>query len=205
MTVLAIGTSTLAHAVHYSVLGVGLLGLVALLGPHLVPWSAATRSRDDHQHRVDLLRAELAGTTVLTRTQVARTGTGTRTGRLLPIAIMSSASAASVHAALGPEHFRERALFGLFFATAALAQMGWAVAMTVHPTGTLLKAAVVGNAVTIALWALTRTVGLPGGLLPDPEPVGFWDLVCTAGELVVVATCVALLLQGTVTNNRRER
>jgi hypothetical protein len=43
------------------------------------------------------------------------------------------------------------------------------------------------------LWAITRTVGLPFGLLPTPEPIGALDLCCGGWEAVVVLTGVQLL------------
>ena len=113
----------------------------------------------------------------------------------LPLAVVSSAAAAGVHAVVGPAHFRESTLFGVFFAAAALAQMAWSVAMVIRPTRTLLTAAAVGNSAVLMLWLVTRTIGLPG-LLPQPEEVGPWDLTCGIWELVVVIAAVQILRAG---------
>jgi hypothetical protein len=112
---------------------------------------------------------------------------------LLPLAVVSSAAAAGVHAAVGPAHFRESTLFGLFFAISALLQLVWAGAVSVHCTRWLLTLGALGNVSVLVLWGITRTIGLPFGLLPEPEAVGPWDLACAGWELTVACTCVALL------------
>ncbi|WP_300540628.1 hypothetical protein [uncultured Nocardioides sp.] len=112
---------------------------------------------------------------------------------LLPLAVVSSTAAAGVHAAMGPLHFREATLFGLFFAGAALAQLGWTALVLRSVTPALLRAGMALNLGCVVLWAATRAWGLPLGLMPTPEPVGPWDLTAAAWELGVVAACAALL------------
>ena len=51
----------------------------------------------------------------------------------------------------------------------------------------------VGNVAVLALWGVTRTIGLPFGLLPGPEAVGPWDVACAGWELIVVGCCISLL------------
>jgi hypothetical protein len=197
-----------AHGIHYAVVGVGILGLVALLSPQFL---AETRApRDEHEARVRALRSTMARSglaadnlpaTALDPIQVAtqeirlsRAPVLTAAQRvLLPLAVVSSAAAAGVHAAVGPEHFRESALFGLFFAASALAQLVWSAAVAVHASRLLLMWGALGNLSVIGLWAVTRTIGLPFGLLPAPEALGPWDVACAAWELVVVCGCIAML------------
>ena len=108
----------------------------------------------------------------------------------------ASAGAGLVHALVCPEHFREALSYGLFFALAASAQVAWAWLAWRGLTTRLLWWALLGNAAVIALWAVTRTVGLPIG--PEPgvaEAVGGADLVACALELYVVAAA-ALALSG---------
>lgn len=196
MTVMTVSASTVAHAVHYAVLAIGLLGLVALLGPH---WLGANRPhppRDEHEQRVAALHQQLASGSFSTATRTMPSPTVAKRlggGAALTIAVISSAAAAAVHAAVGPEHFDESLLFGLFFATAATAQLIWALWMTLAPTRTLLLIGAVGNAGVLVLWLVTRTVGLPFGLLPKPEGVGAWDLCCVVWEIVVVAASAQAL------------
>ncbi len=198
MTVLSLEASMLAHGVHYAILGVGLLGLLALLGPQLLGRAVAQAPRDDHDRRVLEVQHQIArgslGVAIAPAPAlpappppVVRFGAG-----LLPMAVVSSAAAAGAHAAVGPVHFDEQVLFGLFFLGSASAQILWSVAIVLRPSRTLLRAAVVGNTAVLALWVATRTAGLPG-LMPQPEAVGPWDLSCAAWELTVVLACAHLL------------
>ena len=61
----SIGASSLAHGVHYTVLGIGLLGLFALLAPGASGRHRMSADADDHERRVAALRQSLAaGATV---------------------------------------------------------------------------------------------------------------------------------------------
>ena len=193
-------TSVVAHGIHYTVVGVGLVGLLALIGPQLVGGRRTPSVHDEHSLRVLALTDQISsgrlGATATPALHVAwaRSEVSDHVRTLyLPLAVVSSAAAAGVHAAVGPVHFREGLAFGLFFAVAALAQVGWSVAMAFRPTRTLLVAVVVGNTAVLLLWLFTRTIGLPG-LLPGPEAVGLWDLCCGAWELTVVVAAGRVLL-----------
>jgi hypothetical protein len=99
-----------------------------------------------------------------------------------------SATAAAVHAQVGPEHFWESAAFGVFFLGAAAAQAAWAVAVCRRPGRTVLLAGAAANAAFAALWAVSRTIGVPFG--PQawrPEAVSQPDVVATLLELSIVA------------------
>ena len=107
------------------------------------------------------------------------------------VAVVSSTAAAGVHAAAGPGHFAEGPLVGGFFVVAALAQLAWAVLVLRRGLAPGLSwAGVVGNLAVVALWVVTRTVGLPVGPV-EVEPVGAWDVAATVWELAVVAGCAA--------------
>lgn len=198
MTDLAVsaGAGSLAHGVHYTVLGIGLLGLVVLLAPGR---RSAPDPEDEHAVRVQALReAVMAGTLGGSRTAAPPapprpTRTAPLSSRLwLPVAVVSCTAAAGVHAAVGPAHFREQAILGVFFAVTTMTQMTWAVLVVVRPSPQLLTLGMLGNAALIGLWAITRTVGLPG-ILPGPEEVGSWDLACVSWELLAIIACVPAL------------
>jgi hypothetical protein len=191
-------TVSVAHAIHYAVLAVGLVGLLALLAPRFAP---VRRTADEHELRVVALAGQISAGTL---GQTAHTATGWSgpagrsrpdavSGTLLPLALVSSAAAAAVHATIGPEHFREQVVFGIFFALAATAQIAWSCAMVARPGRRLVAMAALGNAGVLALWLITRTAGLPFGLLPRPESIGPWDAACALWELVVVGACLQLL------------
>jgi hypothetical protein len=194
--------SVLAHGIHYAIVGVGVVGLVALLLPRFL--TTPTPPRDKHEARVLALRAALtthdlatdSPATTFDPPQVARLrvpGLTTAQRVLLPLAVVSSAAAAGVHAAVGPAHFRQATLIGLFFAGSALAQLVWAGVVAVSCSRALLVVAALGNIAVLALWGITRTIGLPFGLLPGPEAVGPWDVACGGWELIVACSCIALL------------
>jgi hypothetical protein len=188
------GAGSVAHGVHYTVLGIGLLGLVVLLAPG----RRSARVQDEHALRVEALRHQVAvgalgGRHAALPALPPAFSEVSLVGRLwLPLAVISCTAAAGVHAAVGPAHFREKVVLGLFFAVATVAQLAWSIAVVVRPSDLLLRLGALGNAALIALWVVTRTVGLPG-LLPGPEEVGSWDLACVGWELVAVITCLPLL------------
>ncbi len=191
-------TSVVAHGIHYGVVGVGLAGLVALLGPQLVGGRRAS-IRDEHDLRVLALTVQISAGRLGVRATPSRPASVPWSEAVddvralyLPLAVVSSAAAAGVHAAVGPAHFREGVLLGMFFASAALAQVGWALAMAVRPSRPLLVAAVAGNSAVLLLWLVTRTIGLPG-VLPGPEALGTWDVLCGVWELTVVLAAVHIL------------
>ena len=109
-----------------------------------------------------------------------------------------SAGAGILHlAVLGP-HLRKFWLFGVFFAVAALGQLGWALLVMMRPSRRVWLAGAVGNALVILLWILSRTVGLPlGAEAGQAEPVGFVDALSTAYEALVVAGAAALAWSAT--------
>lgn len=185
--------SLLAHGVHYALVAGGLVGVAWLLLPQLR--SAGAGGTSDHDRRVALLRRAVADGTLLSLGPTAppRPTYAADAALLLPVAVVASAAAAGVHAAMGPAHFRTATLFGLFFAASSIAQLAWTARVLHRPGRTLLELGVALNVGCVLLWALTRTLGLPLGLMPSPEPLGPWDLAAAGWELAVVAACVALL------------
>ncbi len=211
MIELSVQSASFAHAIHYGVVAVGLLGVLALLGPQLIGGRRSGPPRDDHALQVSALATQIASGRLGSAT-MPPTGVAPRSQRpvrdicevgvlYLPVAVVGSAAAAGVHAALAPVHFRDVAAFGLFFAVVALAQSGWAIAMGFRPSRRLLVAAVGGNTALLLLWLTTRTVGLPG-LMPQPEQVGLWDLSCVAWESAIVITAAQMLRAGPATDLR---
>jgi hypothetical protein len=111
----------------------------------------------------------------------------------------ASLGAGLVHAAVIREHWSERAVYGVFFAVVAAGQLGWGLAALARDRAPFPGRVAAANGALIALWALTRTVGLPFG--PDagtPEAVGAADLgaVALQGILVVAVAVGGLALLG---------
>ena len=120
-----------------------------------------------------------------------------RRAKLAVTAALFSAGAGAIHASVAGPHIQEYAAFGVLFVASAIAQAVWAALLLVSPSARLLIAGVVGNALIVQVWALSRTVGLPFG--PEPwsaEPITYLDLTATTFELGVVAVSGLLLVQG---------
>jgi hypothetical protein len=103
------------------------------------------------------------------------------------------AGAAVIHAAMAPSHLGESALEGWGFVVSAWAQLALAVAVLLRPSRRVGAAVVAINAVLIAVWVVSRTVGLPfGDHAGHAESVMFVDGVCVALEVVAVIVGAAL-------------
>jgi len=98
-----------------------------------------------------------------------------------------SLGAAVIHAATTKTGFDLSALDGAFFVAVAAGQAGWAVLVVMRPVRAVLMLGAAGNAGVLAVWAVSRTAGVPIG----PEagvrlPVGFPDAVTAALEAILV-------------------
>jgi signal transduction histidine kinase len=105
-----------------------------------------------------------------------------------------SVGAAAVHANLITSHFQESVLYGWFFVLSALTQLAWGLLVVGRPDRALLVTGAIGNGMIVALWVVTRTIGLPVG--PEPwraENVGAFDVLATVLELTLVVAAVVLL------------
>ena len=98
-----------------------------------------------------------------------------------------------MHAAVAPPHLRESALVGAFFVRlrGRPAGRGRAVAWQRPYAGRAVGRASLGNLAVLALWLVSRTVGIPG-VGDGPEPLGPWDLTCALWEVVIVVGCLRL-------------
>jgi hypothetical protein len=156
----------LARRVHAARATAGLAGLGSLPAPALAP-----RARPD--------------------AAVDRVHPTASAALLVPVATVGTLAASGVHLAMFPPHLRERASFGIFFVACSLGQLAWAERARRRPTVRWLLVGALANAAVVALWAVTRTAGLPFGLLPEPEAVGAWDLACIVFETTAVGACLA--------------
>jgi hypothetical protein len=113
--------------------------------------------------------------------------------------------AALIHLWVTPEHFEEWWGYGAFFLVAALAQVLYAPLVLVWPTRVVLLLGIGGNIAVVALYLLTRTVGIPlfGPGAGEVEGVGFVDWCATASEVGIAVALGAALLRETTTERRR--
>ena len=99
-----------------------------------------------------------------------------------------------IHIVVLPEHLREWWAAGVFFAVLGVLEGGLAAAVLFAPSRRVWQAALTLSLATVAVWAWSRTAGLPFGPDPwTPEAVGRADVAASVLELVTAAAAVALL------------
>jgi hypothetical protein len=111
----------------------------------------------------------------------------------LNAAILACAISAGIHGGLAPEHFEEGLGAGLGFVAATVALAALAVALTYHPTSTLVLVATAAVFVGLLVaYGLALTTGVPV-LHPDTEPVDGLAVVTKAVEVVGLVAVLTLL------------
>jgi hypothetical protein len=115
---------------------------------------------------------------------------------MLYAAAALSLVAALFHFWVMPEHFAEWWGYGAFFLVVAVAQALYACALPRWPQPWLLELGIAGNLAVVALWAWTRTVGIPlfGPHAGEVEAVGRIDVASALAEVALVAILVAILV-----------
>jgi len=135
---------------------------------------------------------------------IARTNTDPNVSVAQASLAALSMAAAAIHFAVMGEHFDEYVAFGVFFSVVAWSQALWAVGVVVLPSRRLLLVGLIGNAVVILVWLISRTIGVPIG--PEagaPEPAAFIDVLSTILEVAIVAGTAMLVLRGRPTPSMR--
>ncbi|MGN6599531.1 MAG: hypothetical protein ACTHMW_09680 [Actinomycetes bacterium] len=202
--------ATIAHSVHYVVIGCGVVGLLWLLVPRHRADPRPDGCADDDRVAA-LRRSAVAGR--LEADARHRAGahetspqrTAARAG--VVVAAVAGLLAAVIHAAVCPEHVAEGLLLGGFFAVLAVVQVAWsqlalAAERRAGASQPLLATGLAGSLGVAALWLLTRTVGLPFGLLDGTESPGLPDVAATLLE-ITTALAAALVLHSAAHAHRR--
>jgi hypothetical protein len=124
-------------------------------------------------------------------------------------AAMLSMLAGWIHVFFAPEHFQEWVGYGVFFVVASICQMLFSLMVVTNtpPRRELLWAGILGNTALIALWGITRTIGIPffGPSAGEVETVGPLDLTAQIAELALIACLIILLRSRHNQTNRTER
>jgi hypothetical protein len=126
-------------------------------------------------------------------------------GPTLYAATALSFVAALVHFWVTPEHFEEWWGYGAFFLVAAAAQLLYIPVVLRWPTRAHLLAGIAGNLAIVALYLLTRTVGIPllGPKAGEVEGIGFADVCATTSEIGISIALSAALLGDIAPEKRR--
>src|SRR5215469_11155379 len=123
-----------------------------------------------------------------------RTGPATVRPYLLGGLAALSVGAAAIHFAVVFEHFADYTLYGVFFLVLSWAQLIWPAVLLWRPSRLWLWLGIAGNAIVIAVYVASRTVGLPFGPdLHNAESVGALDVVSCVLEFGLIVGCAALL------------
>lgn len=117
-----------------------------------------------------------------------------RSQALVTLAMLSVA-AGVIHAVAMVDHFDHYWLYGVFFLVITYAQALWGIWVYRHPQSRrVLAAGAAGNLAIVAVWIVSRTVGVPVG--PDtwsPERIGAMDVVATVDQLALAAIALSLV------------
>jgi hypothetical protein len=188
---------TLLHAAHGVIIGVGAIAVLSVLLPVSSRRQARrlSRLREDAAAETLVLRAEERAAAELAEHPAETSADGwARPSRWLVAASLTSVAAAVIHGAVGPEHFREALRLGLFFVVICAAELALAALILRRPSLHVVALAGTVNVLTVVLWAITRTVGLPFELA-EIEPVGVLDVLASSVELISAACSLAWIVQ----------
>lgn len=107
------------------------------------------------------------------------------------------AAAGVIHLVMVPSHWGESGVEGPGFMLAGWLQIALAVALLRRPARWMLQLSVLSNVVLVAVWAVSRTAGLPFGQhAGHAETVSVVDGTTVGLELAAVALALGLLLRG---------
>ena len=102
-----------------------------------------------------------------------------------------------IHAYYVPDHLDEWIGYGVFFIVASACQLRFALFLVEahHPIcREILWAGILGNLAIIAMWVITRTIGVPiGPMAGEIVKIGVPDLTSITAELSVIVCLVVLL------------
>jgi hypothetical protein len=128
------------------------------------------------------------------RRRLRRTPSDLPVSSALRFASAACVVAAGIHVAVAPEHFRESALYGAFFVTAAACQLAGAATLLLVRSRLFTSFVAVGNAVIVLLWLVTRVVGIPvGPQAGEVERFQLLDISASTAEAAVVVCCALAL------------
>jgi hypothetical protein len=104
-------------------------------------------------------------------------------------------AAGIVHAFATVDHFSHYWLYGVFFMLVTYGQVLWGVALWRNRASARgLAIGAYANLAVVAVWLLSRTVGIPvGPYAGDPEPIGLADAAATIDQLLIAAYVAVIL------------
>jgi hypothetical protein len=117
--------------------------------------------------------------------------------RILIVTASASIAAGAIHVEAARTLGRGDTQTFAFFAAIAAAQIVWGLVALVRASRVWLALAVLGNAVVVGTWIVSRTVGLPvGGFAHEVLPVGYADVLATIFGAVTIVGAATLAIRG---------
>ncbi|MEO6714193.1 MAG: hypothetical protein ABIM89_12295 [Mycobacteriales bacterium] len=116
-------------------------------------------------------------------------------GDAVRIAAGLSLTAGVVHAIATVDHFSHYWLYGVFFMVVTYGQVLWGIALWRNrASARALRIGAYANVAIVAVWVLSRTVGVPiGPYTWDAEPIGLADAAATIDQLLLAAYVTVVL------------
>ena len=117
--------------------------------------------------------------------------------RLVSVIALASIAAGAINIAAATTIAHGSAQNLAFFWGVGIAQLVWGAVALVRAPRWWLTLGALGNAVVVATWVVSRTVGLPfGEFAGDVLPVGFPDGLSTIFEAAIVVGATGLAVRG---------
>jgi hypothetical protein len=140
---------------------------------------------------------EPASSPVEVRVTVAKEESDRNAARIVSVIAFASIAAGAINIAAAATIARGSAQNIAFFGVVGAAQVFWGVVTLAWAPRWWLALAVLGNAVVVATWAVSRTVGLPFGKFEGAVlPVRFPDSLAQIFAAVTVVGAAALAIRG---------
>lgn len=112
-------------------------------------------------------------------------------------AVVCLFGAEAIHIDVIDEHINQWMPAGLFFVGLSLVEGMLAAALIVVPARLVRRLTVLISLATVAVWVVSRTVGIPlGPMAGKVEPVGLEDSISSALELITAAALVVPISAG---------
>ncbi len=113
---------------------------------------------------------------------------------LVYLTALLSVAAGYVHFVYAESHFQEWWAYGAFFVAAGNLQALFGALIVWRPRAWMPYAGIAGNLGIIAVYFISRTNGVPlGPHARVVEEAGAVDWATTAGQVVIIALCIAML------------
>ena len=142
-------------------------------------------------------RTEPASRPVEVRTSGTSEEPDKNAARIVTVIALASIAAGAINVAAAATIADGSAQNLAFFWGVGVAQLVWGVVTLVQAPRWWLTLGALGNAVVVATWVVSRTVGLPfGEFAGDILPVGFPDSLATIFEAVIVVGATGLAVRG---------